>query len=73
MIADFVNIQSASDFIKWLVVFLLVLLINVLIIRFLWNTVLVDHITVLKPVKTLLETLLLAIALTMFSGSCRAN
>ena len=72
MISDFVNIQSASDFIKWLIVFLLVLLINVLIIRFLWNTVLVDHITVLKPVKTLLETLLLAIALTMFTGSCRA-
>ena len=72
MISDFVNIQSASDFIKWLIVFLLVLLINVLIIRFLWNTVLVDHITILKPVKTLLETLLLAIALTMFTGSCRA-
>ena len=73
MISDFVNIKSVSDFVQWLVVFLLVLLIYVLIIRFLWNTVLVKHITIFKPVETLLDTLLLAIALTLVSGSCNCN
>ena len=69
MIKDFLNIKSASGFLQWLVVFLIVLLINVLIIRFLWNTSLVKHITILKPVQTLLDTLLLSLALTMFQGS----
>ena len=70
MISDFINIKSSTGFIKWLVIFLLVLFINVFVVRFLWNTVLVKHITVLRPVQTLLDTLLLAIALTMFSGNC---
>lgn len=70
MISDFINIKSSTGFIKWLVIFLLVLFINMFIVRFLWNTVLVKHITVLRPVQTLFDTLLLAIALTMFSGKC---
>jgi hypothetical protein len=52
------------------VVFLIVMLINVLIIRFLWNTVLVKHIKVLAPVNSLFDTFLLAIALTILRGSC---
>jgi hypothetical protein len=70
MIHDFVNIKSITGFTQWLIIFALVLFINVFIVRFLWNTVLVKHISVLKPVQTLLDTLLLAIALTMFSGKC---
>jgi hypothetical protein len=73
MIKDFLNIKSASGFLQTLVVFLIVLLINVLIVRFLWNTALVKHITVLKPVGTLLDTFLLSIALTMFQGSCMSR
>jgi hypothetical protein len=70
MIVDLVNVSSVTDFLKWLIIFLLMLLIYVLIIRFLWNTVLVKHITILKPVDKLLDTFLLAIALSLFSGSC---
>jgi hypothetical protein len=73
MINDFVGIQNFGDFIKWLIVFLLVLLIYVLIVRFLWNTVLVEHITIFKPVKSLLDTFLLAIALTLVTGSCNCG
>jgi len=70
MIKDLVNLSNFTDFLKWLIIFSLVLLIYVLIIRFLWNTVLVKHVTVLRPVETLLDTFLLAIALSLFSGSC---
>jgi hypothetical protein len=73
MISDFINIKSTTGFLKFLVIFLLVLFINVFVVRFLWNTVLVKHITVLRPVQSLLDTLLLAIALTMFSGNCMKN
>ena len=70
MIKDLVNLSSFTDFLKWIIIFTLVLLIYVLIIRFLWNTVLVKHITVLRPVDKLLDTFLLAVALSLFSGSC---
>jgi hypothetical protein len=70
MIKDFLNIKSSSGFLQTLVVFFIVVLVNVLIVRFLWNTALVKHISILKPVDTLFDTLLLSIALTMFQGSC---
>ena len=70
MIKDFVNIQDSSGCVRFLITFLIVFLINVLIIRFLWNTVLVKHIKILAPVDTLLDTFLLAVAFSMFSGSC---
>lgn len=70
MISDFVSVKDASSFLKVFVVFLIVMLINVLIIRFLWNTVLVKYIKVLAPVNTLFDTFLLAIALTILRGSC---
>jgi hypothetical protein len=70
MIKDFLNIKSASGFLQTLVVFLIVVLVNVLVVRFLWNTALVKHVSILKPVDTLFDTLLLSIALTMFQGSC---
>jgi hypothetical protein len=73
MIKDLVNLSSFADFLKWIIIFMLLLLIYVLIIRFLWNTVLVKHITVLRPVDKLLDTFLLAIALSLFSGSCMCN
>lgn len=34
--------------------------------RFLWNSVLVKHITILKPVDTLFQTFLLAAGLSFF-------
>ena len=70
MISDFLRIKDLAGFVQWLVVFLLVLLIQVLVVRFLWNTVLVKHITIFRPVEKLLDTLLLAISLTLFSGPC---
>jgi hypothetical protein len=36
------------------------------LLRFLWNNVLVNAITVIRPIKTLWQTLLLAIALTLW-------
>ena len=65
MIKDLANCKTPGDCFQTLVMFLIVLLINILIIRFLWNTSLVKHITILKPATTLLDTLLLAVALTM--------
>ena len=65
MLQNLASCKTAGDCFQALVMFLIVLLINILIVRFLWNTALVKHITVLKPATTLLDTLLLSIALTL--------
>jgi hypothetical protein len=68
MIRDLANCKTPGDCFQALVMFLIILLINILIIRFLWNTSLVKHITIFKPATTLLDTLLLAIGLTLLRG-----
>jgi hypothetical protein len=58
--------RSQKEFLYNLVVFAIYILILTLILRFLWNKSLVKHISVLKTVDTLPQTLLLAIAIAMF-------
>jgi hypothetical protein len=58
--------RSKKEMIYNLIVFLIYILIMTLVLRFLWNKSLVKHISVLKSVDTLPQTLLLAIAIAMF-------
>jgi hypothetical protein len=58
--------RSQKEMIYNLIVFLIYILILTLVLRFLWNKSLVKHISVLKSVDTLPQTLLLAISLAMF-------
>lgn len=50
------------------IVLLATFLVNLLFTRFLWNNSLVKHITILRPTTTLLETLLLALSLTILTA-----
>jgi hypothetical protein len=58
--------RSKKDLVYNLIVFAIYILIMTLVLRFLWNKSLVKHISVLKSVDTLPQTLLLAIAIAMF-------
>ena len=58
--------RSKKEMIYNLIVFLIYILILTLVLRFLWNKSLVKHISVLKTVDTLPQTLLLAIAIALF-------
>ena len=58
--------RSKKEMIYNLAVFLIYILIMTLVLRFLWNKSLVKHISVLKSVDTLPQTLLLAISIAMF-------
>jgi hypothetical protein len=42
--------------------------VNVIFIRFLWNNSLVKHVTILRPTTTIVETILLALALTLLTA-----
>lgn len=55
-----------NSFTKLILAIILILILT-FIARFLWNNVLVKHVTILRPVKTLPETFLLALAISMFT------
>ena len=65
MFSAVLNSGSSKDLVKNILLFILVVLIMTVIIRYLWNIVLVPHITILKPVTTLLDALLLSFALNL--------
>ena len=49
-----------------LLVFLAFVILLTFFMRFLWNGTLVKHITILKPVDSLLQTFLLALGIALF-------
>jgi hypothetical protein len=58
--------RNTKDLISNILVFLLYILVLTFILRYLWNGTLVKHISILRPVNTLLETFLLAIGIALF-------
>jgi len=66
-----VGSRSPKDLAYNVMVFLLYLFILTFLLRYLWNATLVKHFTILRPitgtgVKPLLDTFLLALAISMF-------
>jgi hypothetical protein len=49
-----------------LISFILAIILMTIIARWLWNNMLVTHVSILRPVKTLPETFLLALAISFF-------
>jgi len=48
---------------------LMVIIISAFILRWLWNKVLVPHITFVKPLNTLLDAFLMSIAIAVIRGA----
>jgi uncharacterized membrane protein SirB2 len=61
-----ISSQSASELLYQLTIFLLFVIIMTFILRFLWNSTLIKHISVLRRVDTLQETFLLAVGIALF-------
>lgn len=51
---------------KKLITLILFTILYTFLLRFLWNNVLVNAVTVIRPIKTLWQTFLLALALTLW-------
>ncbi len=59
------NRKNTKSFLETLVVFVILLVISTLLLRFLWNESLVKHISVLKPVNGFMDALVLSLALSV--------
>lgn len=68
MIRELAVTEKTEDRVKLVVIYTTILLISTFLLRFLWNESLVKHITVLKPVKTMLDAFLLSVALMIVRG-----
>ena len=68
MIKEVAQSQTKSDMLTELLVFILNILIATFVLRFAWNRSLVKHITVLKPIDTMLDAFILALSLNVVRG-----
>lgn len=65
MLADILNSRNVNQLTSNLLTFLIITIINMFVLRWLWNNALVKHVTVLKPLNTLLDAFLLSLSLTL--------
>jgi predicted AAA+ superfamily ATPase len=68
MIKEVAQSQTKSDMLTELLVFILNILIATFVLRFAWNRSLVKHVTVLKPLETMLDAFILALSLSVVRG-----
>lgn len=55
--------STKQDFYRELLVSLITLVILMIMIRYIWNNVFVKYITVVKPIDSFVDTLLMAVGL----------
>ena len=58
--------RTQKEMIYNLIVFSLFVILMTFFMKFLWNSTLVKHISILKPVDSLLQTFLLALGIALF-------
>jgi len=68
MIKEVAKKPRPVDALTEILLFVLVILVSTFVLRFTWNNSLVKHISVLKPINTFLDALLLSISLAVIRG-----
>jgi hypothetical protein len=68
MIQEVAKSENKSDALTEFLMFILTLLISTFIIRLVWNRSLVKHITILRPIDTLMDAFILAISIQVARG-----
>ncbi len=68
MIKDIVKAKTNKDALTEILMFVLSILVSTFVLRFTWNNSLSKHISVLKPLNTFLDALLLSISIQVVRG-----
>ena len=68
MIKGIVKARTTKDIIIEILTFVLTILVSTFILRYTWNNSLSKHISILKPLNTLLDALLLSISIQVVRG-----
>ena len=65
MLKDLINAKSVTEFLYLLTILILLIVISAFILLLVWDRVLVPHVTILKPLNSLLDAFLMSIALVV--------
>lgn len=68
MIKDIVKAKTNKDALTEILMIILSILVSTFVLRFTWNNSLSKHISVLKPLNTFLDALLLSISVQVVRG-----
>ncbi|QIG59491.1 hypothetical protein [Dishui Lake phycodnavirus 2] len=68
MLREISQTETKSDMVREVLLYTLVILISTFLLRLLWNRSLVKHISVLKPINSMLDAFLLSISLMILRG-----
>ncbi len=68
MIKDIMKAKSNKDALTEILMMVLSILVSTFVLRFTWNNSLSKHISVLKPLSTFLDALLLSISIQVIRG-----
>lgn len=68
MIQEVTKAQTKSEMLTEFLIFVLHILIGTFLLRLVWNRSLVKHISVLKPIQTLLDAFILSLSLAVVRG-----
>ena len=68
MIQEVTKAQTKSEMLTEFLVFVLSVLIGTFLLRILWNRSLVKHISILKPINSLLDAFILSLSLAVVRG-----
>lgn len=63
---NIIQSRNQKEAIYNILVFALFVVIMTVLMQFLWNSTLVKHISILRPVDSLLQTFLLALGIALF-------
>ena len=70
MFKDILSSKNTADALYNLSITVLVIVLSAFILRWLWNKVLVPHITFVKPLDTLLDAFLMSFTIAVIRGGC---
>ena len=68
MIRDITKAKTKRQIIEEILIFVLTILVSTFVLRFTWNNSLSRHISVLKPIRSFFDALLLSISIQVFRG-----
>jgi hypothetical protein len=68
MLREISKTETTSDMLTEVLLYTLIILISTFLLRVLWNRSLVKHISVLKPIDTMLDAFLLSVSLMIIRG-----
>lgn len=68
MIKDIMNAKTTKAALTELLMVVLSILVSTFVLRFTWNNSLSKHVSVLKPLNTFLDALLLSISIQVVRG-----